>query len=221
MDTQQTECKRCGICCEIGGPALHKKDRSLITQKIHTLEKLITVRKGELVIKPHNRIPEPAACELIKIAGAKGSWQCGYYNKKLGCTIYEKRPSACVMLECWNTSAVEEIVEKETLNRFDIIDPDDPLRTKVEEHNEKCPVPDLLAVVPAIQKQDSIVLLDLEALINEDIQLRNKAVEEFNLSVAGELFYFGRPLFQMLQQVGFQVSEIRGRLTLGYPHLEK
>jgi hypothetical protein len=54
-------------------------------------------------------------------------------------------------------------------------------------------------------------------MINEDIRIRTRAVQEFNITLAEELFYFGRPLFQLLQQVGVRVSESEGVLRLRWP----
>ena len=51
-------------------------------------------------------------------------------------------------------------------------------------------------------------------MVNEDIRIRTEAVQKLKISLAEELFYFGRPLFQLLQQIGVKVKEEDGALTL-------
>jgi hypothetical protein len=64
---------------------------------------------------------------------------------------------------------------------------------------------------------------DLERLIrrvNLDMGIRGKATREFGLSVDLELFYFGSPLFQLVQLLGFVVSESVQGLQLHHDSLQ-
>ncbi len=218
MNIQQTQCKRCGICCTKGGPALHRSDLPLIERGILQVKMLITIRKGELVHKPDDATPQAVGCELVKISGTGREWQCFYYSEDdQGCMIYENRPQSCRELQCWNTGAVEELIEKDTLSRFDIVDTDAPIYSVMQEHESSCPCPDLEEMREAIAEKGPIDLEHLEKLVNEDIAIRTATVQSMNISLAEELFYFGRPIFQLLQQIGLKVLEEEGRLKLRRP----
>lgn len=69
--TEQNECKRCGTCCENGGPALHSQDLDLIEQGMLSQNDLITIRKGELIHHPATDAIQPVDTEFMKIAGKK------------------------------------------------------------------------------------------------------------------------------------------------------
>lgn len=218
MHTEQTQCKRCGICCTKGGPALHKNDLHLVKRGVLPIKRLITIRQGELVYKPEDDVPQPARCELIKISGTGKDWQCFYYNEnEQGCMIYQDRPQSCNELKCWNTDAVEQLIEHDTLNRLDIVDEGDPLYSMILEHESSCSCPDLKGIREALQQKIHFDLNKLDKLINDDIAIRTTAVQKMNISLAEELFYFGRPVFQLLQQIGLKVSEKEGKLKLRLP----
>jgi Fe-S-cluster containining protein len=218
MHTEQAQCKRCGICCTKGGPALHKNDLDLVERGVLPIKMLITIRKGELVFKPDDDIPQPARCELIKISGTGKDWRCLYYDvKDKGCMIYQDRPQSCNELECWNTQAVEQLIEKDTLSRFDIVGAHDPVYSVIIEHESSCACPDLNSIREALLHKNQVDLNYLERLINDDIAIRTATVRNLNISLAEELFYFGRPIFQLLQQIGIAVIEREGKLKLRWP----
>ena len=218
MHTEQTQCKRCGICCTKGGPALHKNDADLVARGVLPIKMLITIRKGELVLKPDDDVPQPAKCELIKISGTGKDWQCFLYDEDVqGCMIYQDRPQSCKELKCWNTEAVEQLIEKDTLSRFDIIGEDDPLYSVIREHDACCPCPDMEELRNRVEQKNELDLKYLEKLINDDIAIRTTTVQQMNISLAEELFYFGRPVFQLLQQIGLKVTESEGKLKLRWP----
>lgn len=209
------QCRQCGTCCMNGGPALHLEDLHLIQSGKISLGCLITLRKGELVIKPQQRRPQAATCELVKFKGVQQSWQCCFYNGEArSCTIYDFRPFTCRELQCWSPEAVERVVEKNVLSRFDIIGENSPLSSLVAEHEERCACPDFNKIYEVIEKGERPDFHSYENLVNEDIRLRNDVLKNHSMSVAEELFYFGRPMFQLFQQLGAVVSEVNGKLSL-------
>lgn len=218
MTIEQTECKRCGTCCSKGGPALHKEDMPLLEKGILPFKRLITIRQGELVHKPHESEPVAAKCELVKISGTGKDWQCFYFSREdNGCMMYAERPLACRKLQCWDTVAVEELVEKDTLSRFDIVSADAPVSAFMHEMEAHCPCPDMEKVRQAIAGRETLDKDALEKLVNDDIAIRSTAISKLNITLAEELFYFGRPVFQLLQQLGVNVVEREGRLLLRFP----
>ncbi|MBW6519919.1 MAG: YkgJ family cysteine cluster protein [Desulfoarculaceae bacterium] len=215
MKQKQTECKRCGICCQKGGPALHGPDLALVRGGRLPMENLITIRRGELAYNPLSDAIEPVGQELVKIRGTGQEWSCCYYEPaSKGCSIYGGRPLACGVLKCWQPEETLALVGQDLLSRLDILGAQDPLRPLVLEHERLCPCPDLGEVKKNLAAQDGCALRSLEGLVNTDLAFRDRVVREFNLLLAHELFLFGRPLFQLLQASGVPVSESRQGLKL-------
>lgn len=216
---QQNECKRCGTCCKKGGPALHTQDLPLIEKGILSFEKLITIRKGELAHDPVSNSIAPVKTELLKICGIKNSWTCIFYDKtRNGCTIYDHRPLACRILKCWDTDDILELIGKNLLSRLDIVKEGNPLRERIIEHETLFPCPDLKTISRTVSRSSRKTVKKLERIINKDLTYRIRAIDEFNLSVAQEMFCFGRPLFQLLTSLGFTTRETSSGIKLGFSH---
>ncbi len=220
METLQTECKRCGTCCMKGGPALHSQDLGLVLEGHLPIDMLITIRKGELAHNPRTGKLQPVKAELIKIRGTGKEWSCIYFEKDLkGCSIYAHRPFACRTLECWNTEELLELVGKDILTRIDILKEGDPLQVMVEEHERHFPCPDLEKLADVLVSGSCDGQEGLQQLVSEELLFRNKVVKENNLSLYQELFYFGRPLFQLLQPLGIEITETVDGISLKWPSL--
>ena len=205
---QQTECNRCGICCTKGGPALHSQDLQLVIGGGIPRNSLITIRKGELAYNPKTATLKPVSCELIKIKGQGGDWRCMFYDESVkGCGIYQHRPFACTVLECWNPKELLELVEKDTLTRFDILKENDPMYSFVVEYERLFPCPDLEEIAgwnkEVFQRQAG----ELENMVGDDLAFRNRLVRQHGLKLDDELLLFGRPLFQLLQPLGFSIIQ--------------
>ena len=215
MDSSQNTCKRCGTCCENGGPALHLEDKQLVVEGSLPRAHLITIRKGELVHNPVTNRLQSVRQELIKISGVGNQWNCFYFDpKEKGCTIYETRPKACRILECWNTAPVEEIIAKDTLSRLDLIADSDPLYQAVQEHESSFPCPDIKKLLQSGPQGNSA---NLEERANLEVEFRTSLVNKHDLSLGEELFHFGRPLFHLFISVGAKVVEVDRRLQISWP----
>lgn len=198
-------CQRCGTCCLQGGPALHAADMELLRAGHLQLDDLITIRRGELAFQPMSVKPEIVTHEFLKLKGKNGTWCCSSYDEDAkGCLRYEHRPQACRILDCKNADPLLALVGKDLLTRFDCIDQDSPLLSMVRQHEEACPCPDLLMLGRAMEHGgiDPEHLADLEKRVNEDLAYRGRVTAMTGLTLAQELFYFGRPLFQLLQPLG-------------------
>lgn len=212
---QQTECKRCGACCQNGGPALHSQDLALVRGGQLPWADLITIRRGELAHNPLTDRIEPTPDELVKIRGSGQDWCCCYYDPaRKGCSIYGNRPVACGALKCWQPEETLALVGQDLLSRLDILGEDDPFQALVLEYERVCPCPDMGEVENILADQAGSIFRALEIQVNIDLAFRNRVVEEFNLSLANELFLFGRPLFQLLQAFGVVVTDSPGGLKL-------
>ena len=215
--SQQNECKRCGTCCENGGPALHGKDLSLIVKGLLTLDNLITIRKGELAHDPVTNSIEQVKAEFIKISGSKGSWACTFYDvSQNGCTIYEHRPIACEILKCWDTKEILALAGTDLLSRHDIVKEGSPLKKRLIEHEALFPLDNLKAIAQTISRSSKKTIKKIERICNKDIAHRIQSVDIFHLSVTQELFYFGRPMFELLHPIGFSITETASGIKLRF-----
>ena len=216
MTTEQATCKKCGNCCKKGGPALHNQDLELVRSGKLPIRSLITIRKGELVHNPLAGLIQPVTVELVKIVGTGRQWDCCYYDDDLGCTIYEDRPCACRVLKCWDTTEILDLVEKDTLSRFDILDKDDPLIPVIKEHERMCSCDDLGFIQANLGGLSDQQKNELEKRVRSDLRFRTRVIADFQLKLNEELFYFGRPFFQLLQPLGVRISESSSGIKLSW-----
>ena len=217
QDVQQA-CRRCGECCRKGGPALHGPDLEFIRSGAIPRSGLITLRKGELAHDPTVGGLTPLAQELIKIKGTGREWNCCYYDGQgKGCTIYKQRPIACRVLKCWDPDELLEMVNRDTLTRLDILEEDDPLISLVKEHDRLFPCPDMAELGTGGIGLREERKREIRSLVNGDLRFRDRMVKEYGLKLSDELFYFGRPLFQLLQPLGIRISESPVGVELHWP----
>jgi Fe-S-cluster containining protein len=205
-------CRRCGTCCLQGGPALHTEDLRLLTSGIIPWSSLITVRRGELVHHPLAHGVRAARVELVKLAGSGRQWSCRYFAD--GCTIYDHRPLACRALKCWHTEEVEALMEKETISRLDILAEDHVLVPAINLQERQVPC-ELFAEIHSRRSEPEVwITAELERRANLELRWRSELVGRHSLGLGEELFFFGRPYFQLLQALGFAVSETASGLRL-------
>lgn len=217
--TDTAGCERCGKCCLQGGPALHQKDIELIRSGRLKRSDLITVREGELALQPTTDEPQPVTSEFLKLRGQPGSWTCAFFDEAdSACTIYQDRPLACRVFDCKEPGPLLEMIGRDLLTRFDLVGSDEPLWAKMREHQEQCACPDLASVRQNLASATSreAELDRLERLANRDIQFRTEAARQFGLSVALELFHFGRPIFQLLGSLGVSAENSGAGVVLKY-----
>jgi hypothetical protein len=200
---------------------LHTEDITLVVSGILSLDDLVTVRKGEYVYQPLADDPRPARQELVKIRGQGADWSCVFLdNEQSVCTIYSHRPLACRLLKCWSPEDVLAVAEKNLLDRLAIIPETNPMVELICGHEEKCPVTGINSLVEQLHTPEGRdnVLGELIRLVNVDLKVREYAVREYRLSLARELFYFGRPLFQLLAPFGLSAIETPDGVILQYRH---
>ncbi|UCD65533.1 MAG: YkgJ family cysteine cluster protein [Deltaproteobacteria bacterium] len=213
----KTECDRCGTCCEKGGPALHQEDRVLLQENWLNPDHLITIRKGEPVFSLDSKDPAPAQSELVKIKGKGSTWTCIFFQEnEASCSIYEHRPLECSLLKCWDTLALEKVSGRNLLSRYDIIAPYDPVLPFIKTHEEKCSLDKLDLLFSELSSEDTQnqAITLLTTLVNTDLSIRSQAYTKFHFSLDLELFYFGRPLFKILEQFGIKTHEKNGNCIL-------
>jgi len=203
-----TNCKRCGTCCMKGGPILHYEDKKILRAGHIGYQHLITIRKGEMAYNPIKGKLEPVHKEIVKVAGKGENWSCVFYDdKKTSCTIYSHRFLECRLLKCWDTSEIMSIIGRNTIIRADIINPDDPIMSVIETHEQECSYQEVETLLSTLSKKkdNSAPLKRLTELVRKDLSIRSFALSELGLKAEFELFIFGRPLFKVLKDRGLTV----------------
>ncbi len=207
---KKTQCTRCGICCEKGGPSFHIQDRRLIEDgTIHT-RYLYTIRKGELV---HDNVQghlKPADSDIIKIKGKSPSWECVFFQKRdTSCRIYAHRPLECRLLKCWDTRDIEIVYEKDRLTRRDILAGIEGLWELVAGHEKQCGHD---VINRALQDSDGVFKKQARELIANAIQydraIRQLVLENGNVTPDMIDFLFGRPLTVTLRSAGIDTDKL-------------
>jgi Fe-S-cluster containining protein len=213
-----SQCKQCGTCCRKGGPILHLEDKTLLRAGHIPVQHLITIRRGELAYSPVTGDLRPTDRELIKTAGRGNDWSCCFFDDPTGhCSIYEYRPLECRLLQCWDTAPLEAVINRDTLARTDIIPADDPILPLIAYHDQECSCVRLFDLAATLNQETArkATVAGLTELVRQDLHIRSRAVTAFELPVAMELFYFGRPLFFLLRPFGLTIHEENGTIRLG------
>jgi len=194
----KTQCTRCGVCCEKGGPSFHVQDRQLIE----------TIRKGELV---HDNVQGQLISmdfDIIKIKGKQSSWECVFFHKKdKSCQIYDHRPVECRVLKCWDTREIEAVYEKDRLTRQDILAGIEGLWELIADHEKQCAHD---AINHAIQDLEGPYAKQAQELIagavRYDNAIRQLVLENGHVEPDMMDFLFGRPLTVTLKYAGYSIQ---------------
>jgi Fe-S-cluster containining protein len=208
-DTTTIECRRCGTCCQKGGPSFHLEDKVLVEKGIILSKHLYTIRKGELSFDNVKGCILPASTDIIKIKGHKGSWTCVFFDEKnTECTIYDTRPMECRVLKCWDTREIEKIYAKNRLTRKDLISSIEGLWNLVESHQKQCAYDMLTLFVDALNtdKKDEALKGILE-IIEYDIKIRELVVRKAGLESDLTDFLFGRPITETIKMYGVKIEK--------------
>lgn len=179
----------------------------------------MTVNLGELAFQPLATAATTVAHEFLKLQGKDGTWCCTFYDETArGCLRYEHRPLACGLLDCSDTGPLLAITGQDLLTRFDCIDQNDPILAVILNHQEHNPCRDIQTVSDDFAHiyAHAELLAGLLEDVNLDLSFRSRTASTFHLSVALELFYFGRPLFQLLLPLGIQPVNTNDGLRLNY-----
>ena len=216
-DTIISECRRCGTCCEKGGPALHEEDRELVESGRIPLADLYTIRKGELARDNVRGLLQPLAAEIIKIKSLQGgnrTTTCRYYNDPdNACRMYSHRPLECRALQCWDTREIERVYSVGRLRRKDLIGQVEGLWDLIADHEERCSYETLRRLALQLKadgrRADADKFLEI---IQYDTELRRLVIDRGSQDPEMLDFLFGRPLEQTVGQFGIRVVREKGRI---------
>jgi len=212
----QDQCRRCGACCEKGGPTLHLEDRPLVESGKIPLKDLFTIRKGEMVLEPMQKEPVPASEELVKIKGRGGSWCCRYLEEEgCACRIYEDRPVECRAQKCWDSAEIEAIYAKGRIGRKDLVAGLSGIWELVEEHEKRCSYPQLASLAEQLHAGESeSAASDVTEMISYDRHLRDLVAGKGGMDPQILDFLFGRPMTETVHGFGLRVEKDGDRIVL-------
>ena len=205
----RSACIRCGTCCKKGGPSFHLEDKPLIENGAILSKHLYTIRQGEQSYDNVKQRFIPAASDIIKIKGQKGSWTCCCFDAaKNECKIYAFRPLECRVLKCWDTREIEKIYAKNRLTRKDLVAVIEGLWELIDDHQQRCAYTKLKRLLDDLNgNQKDKALQEILELITYDARIRKLAVQKGGLDPEIIDFLFGRPLTETLAIYGITVKK--------------
>ena len=205
-------CQCCGTCCSKGGPALHRKDRSLVADGVILLKNLFTIRRGEAVYDNVQRKLIFTTDEIVKLRGHNGSRTCCQLDRQnSACRIYPQRPVECRLLKCWEPGEVERMYATDRLTRKDLVGDVAGLWDLIADHEERCGYFKLAEWVEQMRvKRDRQSAARIVETINYDIEIRKLLVERQNLDPELQDFLFGRPLEFTFAGFGYEIKKSDG-----------
>lgn len=190
-------CRRCGTCCEKGGPGLHVADMGLLEHI--PMKDVVCLRRGELAFDPRTQSLQPLPSELMKIRGKGTGWECVYFQvQEKSCSLYDYRPLECRSLFCADTAEIFEAMAKSTLSREDIVHRGSALWSCIEDHESSFPVSEALRLARIEHGSASAICSELDDLLRREIHFRKVLADRVGAVDEDLWAYLGRPLWLVL-----------------------
>lgn len=214
-------CRRCGECCQKGGPALHQIDRPLIEKGLIPAACLYTIRPGEPVRDNVAGQLAFADTDIIKIKGRGEEWTCCFLaGGGQGCRIYDDRPEECRRMQCWDTRAIEALYQKKRLSRRDLLRAVDGLWELIVHHEERCSYGRLRKLCTRLDADDrESAMTEIQGMVRYDESLRALLVEQGQAREDMLDFLLGRPLTRILPGFHIRADHKDDRIRLVYSPL--
>jgi Fe-S-cluster containining protein len=208
------ECRRCGTCCEKGGPTFHAQDEQLVESGAIPLRLLVTIRKGEVVREPEENRLVRSDGEMIKLKGVGTGWCCILFDASENrCTEYDRRPAECRAMACWDTAEVRKVMETPRLCRRDLLGRVEGLWDLIEDHERRCSVLQVAALAESIRGGGQTAAGDLIPMLAYDRALRELLMER-GTDPEHLDFLLGRPLDRLLDGFGLRLVGESGRVRV-------
>lgn len=194
-----TACRRCGTCCDKGGPTFHVEDRMLIDAGLIPATNLVTLRKGERVNDAIRGCLISLETEMIKIKGRNRTWRCIYLDSTgPACLIYENRPLECRILKCWDTRDIEAVYARNRLIRKDLLSGIPALLDLIADHDQRCSHVVLRELLDSPSGGVDAIKA-VQEMIAYDQSIRLLVVEKAGVTSDMLDFIFGRPLSETIR----------------------
>lgn len=207
-----TLCQRCGTCCLKGGPALHQADAVLFSgQDALDLSLVTTFRAGEPVFDQLRGQVLPLERELLKLRGAPGSAACALYSPRArACGLYQRRPDECRALSCQDTSALQDMYDKNRLCRADLLPKGHPVLAVIAEHESLVPVASIAPLAETFRQggqQGREAEAELSRMAKTDAAFRVNLAERVGIGPEYHDFFFGREARLLFSAAGLALRQ--------------
>ncbi len=162
---------------------------------------LIILRRGEPATDNVLNQPILLGQEILKIKTKTSTpGECLFLDpsSKL-CTIHEQRPLECSLLECWNPRPLMESYQSRRLTRKDLFQPESAMEEIVDMHEEHCSVLKMARLLREEIQEPGKNREAIQSMISFDRSLRQNFQDKTGLQDSEMLFYFGRPLQDLMQ----------------------
>ncbi|MDW7998036.1 MAG: YkgJ family cysteine cluster protein [Thermodesulfovibrio sp.] len=200
-------CDRCGECCRRDTPIILKDDMSLLIEGVISESELYTIREGEKLRSSIDGDSYYCSMEIIKVRPIFGSFTCLFYDPLEGCTIYEKRPSACRQFECWTQNYEITGLEGKRLTRKDLFGEIEILNEVFKRHEDKCSLYKFNDLIEDLKKGKEDNVSKIAEMILYDLTLRDWLKEKLTLSDEVLPLFFGRTLFEIAPFYGLIIEK--------------
>lgn len=214
-------CRRCGECCQKGGPAFHHIDRPLIEKGLIPAACLYTIRPGEPVRDNVAGRLAFAEADIIKIKDRGDEWTCCFLEADgASCRIYQDRPVECRRMQCWDTRAIEALYQQQRLTRRDLLGAVDGLWDLIAHHEGRCSYTRLQELATQLASDDrAAAMAEIQGMVRYDESLRELLVAKGQARQDMLDFLLGRPLTQTLPGFHIRVEHKDDRIHLVYSPL--
>ncbi|MBU1041217.1 MAG: YkgJ family cysteine cluster protein [Proteobacteria bacterium] len=218
-DPTDASCRRCGTCCQKGGPALHDQDMHLFEgQGALSLAMVVTLRAGELCFdQPKGRLL-PLTAEVLKLRGGTASahritggngWACALLTQPgNACALYDRRPEECRVLSCQDTAPLAAMYESGRLTRADFLPAGHGLLAVMAEHEALVPVA-RIAPLAALLRTGGVESLDaqdeLTRMALADRAFRTGLAERAGIGPEFHEFFLGRDASVLFAAAGLSL----------------
>jgi len=217
IEPKKPTCRRCGDCCQNGGPALHEEDLPLIQDGSIPLTSIVTLRPGERAYDQPAQKVLPLDAEILKIKGRDGKWTCAFYSPEgRACGMYNARPVECEVLFCRDIEPLAEMYTKGRLTRADLLPEGHPLLELIAEHDEKCSPARMEELAMKARTGDAEAGEALQEMVIFDMEVRRLVPEKAGMSPEMNDFLFGRPLRVLLRAININVYEVGESIRFGF-----
>jgi Fe-S-cluster containining protein len=214
-ENSNSDCIRCGTCCEKGGPGFHQEDRALIDTGVIPSRCLFTIRRGELAYDNVRGCLMPVDSDVIKIKGKTDTWTCMFFDEPgKQCKIYDDRPGECRALKCWDTRELEKVYAGRRLTREDLLSKVEGLWDLIQDHQRRCNYEKIIKLIDDLNgSAGKRARKELLETIQFDAEIRKLVVEQGGMDPEMLDFLFGRPLSKTLPNYGIKIQQ-DGRKTI-------
>jgi len=191
-------CRRCGVCCRKGGPALHLEDLPLAISGVVPRSALVTLRQGETARDNVTGRLVTLPREMVRIRASGKSPVCPFFREPGDCLIHDHSPAECRALFCAAPDALMAMYETERMTRRDLISQASPLWELAQIHEERCPAGEAIRLCLAA-RGDPAAAVALAEMVRFDAAFRELCVEKAAIAPDELELYFGRPLAEIIK----------------------